>query len=362
MKLAARPAATELDLLESFSVVVPDTGALGEIQQIDDPKAATVSSAVLTGILRNPAGQQELKAAIEHAITFDRCSALPADRKLACQLDKATVNVGALFAQKVAGRVSTEVDPRLAYNTGAIVERAEGLLALYEEMGVPGDRVLVRIPATWEGIQAAKALEAKGIATHLILVYSFVQAVAAAQAGVSVVQPNIGRLHDWYVKHPGFPRDPKGPREDSGFTSDANPGLAMVERIYNLCHQAYPKTKVMVSGIRKPEEARSLSGVDFMVLSPPVLAALRGTPTLQGYNDGLSSESAAANEPRPQLSQQAAAAASFDKAELAPVTNQLLQEGLGMAGVQLLKEGVDGLVADIERLVPFFTSLTIGNE
>ena len=147
------------------------------------------------------------------------------------RIDTALANVGALFAKRVSGAVSTEVDPRVARDADAIVSRAKALLALYEERGVKRDRVLVRIPATWEGIEAAGRLEAEGTKTHVILVASFAQAAAAAQAGVAVVQPNIGALADWYRSHPNFPRNPKGPREDSGFSNaDFNPGIELAKR------------------------------------------------------------------------------------------------------------------------------------
>jgi len=119
----------------------------------------------------------------------------------------------------------------VARDADAIVARAKALLALYEKRGVNGEKVLIRIPATWEGIEAAGRLEAEGTKTHVILVSSFAQAAAAAQAGVSIVQPNIGALADWYRSHPNFPRNPKGPREDSGFShADYNPGIELAKR------------------------------------------------------------------------------------------------------------------------------------
>ncbi len=147
---------------------------------------------------------QQLQLAIERALTYEKCLLELEDMaKRACQYDKALANVGALFSQQVDGRVSTEVDPDVAYDTDAIITRAKHLMTLYEELGIKRNRVIMRIPATWEGIQAAGKLEAQGINTHLVLVYSFVQGAAAAQAGVSVIQPNVGRIYDWYCRHPG---------------------------------------------------------------------------------------------------------------------------------------------------------------
>ena len=147
-----------------------------ELFKVEDPKAATVSSAVLHGILQSPASMFEYKLAIERALTYEKCLLeLEGMAKRACQYDKALANVGALFSQQVAGRVSTEVDPQVAYDTQGIVTRAQHLMTLYDELGIKRDRVIVRIPATWEGIQAAGQLEKQGINTHLILVYRCVQ-------------------------------------------------------------------------------------------------------------------------------------------------------------------------------------------
>ncbi|CAL5225633.1 g8489 [Coccomyxa viridis] len=354
--------ATELEYLESHTTVVPDTLLLQNIEEIEAPKAATVSSAVLAGILRTPGALQEYKFAIENAINYDKCHSKKGEDRLACLLDKATVNIGTLFSKQVEGRVSTEVDPRLAYDTDALVKRAQNLLVQYKEMDIPQERVLLRIPGTWEGIQAAKQLEDQGVATHIILVYSLVQAIAAAQAGVSVIQPNIGRLDDWYAKHPGVIRDPKGPREDTGFMSAVNPGVRMAERIYNFCKKYHAKTQVMVSGIRKPADALALCGVDYLVVGPKVLATLKDSQTLQGYNDGLTSLPQEDEYAEPRLSPELAAKEEFEAFEREEVTKQIFEEGLGLAGVALLKQGVQGLVDDIDRMEPFFTNLSIGQE
>ena len=238
----------------------------------------------------------------------------------------------------------------MARDTDAIVSRARAMLALYEERGVKKDRVLIRIPATWEGIEAAGRLEAEGTATHVILVSSFAQAAAAAQAGVTIVQPNIGALADWYRSHPNFPRNAKGPREDSGF-SDASysPGIELAKRIWLFNQRFFAKTKVMVSGIRSKDDALALAGVDFLVAGPKVLEALRETPTRAGYNDGLSAASAPADDAVP-LTAEAAASTEFAEAETAKMTKQLFEEGLGTVGRDLLEEGLKKLCADVDRL------------
>ena len=236
------------------------------------------------------------------------------------------------------------------------------MLALYEERGIKAEKVLIRIPATWEGIEAAKRLEAEGKKTHVILVSSFAQAAAAAQAGVSVVQPNVGSLADWYRSHPNFPRNPKGPREDSGSlgASGYSPGIELAKRIWCYCRKFYPKTKVMISGIRSRDDALALAGVDFLVAGPKVLEALREMPTRAGYNDGLSAASAPADDVVA-LDAKAVAAAEFDAAETATMTKQLFEEGLGTVGRELLEEGLKKLCADVDRLASL-DSMVQGHE
>jgi transaldolase len=328
-------------------------------------KAATSSAGVIRGILRNPADLQQFKTAVERALVYDKCAALGGDAKAACQLDKALVNVAAIFAQQVEGRVSTEVDPRTAFDTDAVVERGRNLVALFQELGVPKDKFLLRIPATWEGIQAAKVLEAEGAATHIIMVYSFVQAAAAAQAGVSVLSPNVGRIGDFYQRNPGAIRDPKGPRQDAGTLpgQGGNPGIGLVQRIYNYVQQkTQGRTKVMVSGVRTSEEAFELAGVDYMTVSPSVLKSLQASATMSGYNDGLSGAAETGDTIERRLSPASAAEEEFSQQDAAPVTKESFQEGLDRAGLELLQQGVQGLVEAVERLIPDMSSIAIDAE
>lgn len=355
---------SELQALERLSVVVPDTMLMKEIQTLEAPKAATVSCGVLNGLLQAPGSQVEFKQAVERAVSYDQCKLeLGGISKNACHLDKALANVGALLAARVEGRVSTEVDPRCANDEEAIVNRGKHLMALYADLGVPADRVILRIPGTWEGIQAAGRLEKEGFATHIILVYSYVQGLAAAQAGVSLIQPNVGRIADWYARHPGVIRDPRGPREDSGFKSGTNPGATLVAELYNMCRKQYPKTRVMASGLRNKQDALSLAGCDFLVVSPRVLEQLGASPTLEGYNDGLhvDDSSTAATGVAAMLTPEGAQASELPAAE--DVTQQKLSEGMGLAGSELLAQGLGFLVDDAEALDPVFAGrLAVGTE
>lgn len=275
-------------------------------------------------------------------------------------MDKAMTNVGALFADEVEGRVATEIDIRNAHDRDRMVEQAHHLLGLYQELKVPKEKIILQFPGTWEGIQAARQLEQENVATLVSLVYSFVQAVAAAQAGVSVVQPNMGRLNDWYNSHPGVIRDPKGPREDSGYSSRTDPGHAFVKRIYNYCKKYHPKTLVMASGIRTKEDALAVAGCDFVIVGPRVLKALDDAPTVMGYNDGLTAESTQTGFERI-LSTEAAQSCDIDS-ELATVVYETFEEGLGLAGKELLTQSLDGLLQHVERVMPFFQGMAVGTE
>lgn len=358
------PAATEYELLEQYTTIVPDTVLLTK-QESDVPnKAATSSAGVIRGVLRNPADLQQFKIAVERAVVYDKCQGLSGAAKQACQLDKALVNVASIFAQQVEGRVSTEIDPRTAFDTDALVERGRNLMGLFEELEVPKDKYLLRIPATWQGIQAAKTLEAEGAATHIIMVYSFVQAAAAAQAGVSVISPNVGRIGDFYQRNPGAIRNPRGPRQDAGSLAQGdNPGIGLVQRIYSYVQQATKgRTKVMVSGVRTTKEAFELAGVDYMTVSPSVLKSLQASATMAGYNDGLSGSAETGDTIERRLSPDTAAAEEFSQSETAIVTKESFDEGLDQAGLELLQQGVQSLVDAVERLVPDMGSIAIDAE
>ncbi|KAL4446251.1 hypothetical protein ABPG77_003058 [Micractinium sp. CCAP 211/92] len=366
---SSRTSSTELQRLEALSTVVPDVLLSQSLQKVEAPKAATSSRSVLAGIMNTPASMRRYKFAIEQARFYDKCNLASGGDKTACQVDKALVNVGSMFLETVTGRVSTEVDPRVAYDTDKLVARGRQIIDMYDEVGVDKDRVLLRMPATWPAIVAAKKLEAEGIACHLVLVYSFVQGAAAAQSGISVVQPNVGRLHDWYNRHPGVIRDPNAPREMSamakaGYGVDQiNPGLLLVEKIYNYIHKYHGgRTKVMASGLRTKAEALALAGCDFLVVGPKVLTGLDSSATLDGYNTGLSAVEEVPFSVEARLSPELAQQAEFVPAELDTIDEGRFNEYLGMAARDLLSEGVQRLVEDANRLEPFFLNLAAGNE
>lgn len=355
---STRTGANELQALARMSNVVPDTLLL---ESAVTPKAATVSSLLLSWILSNEQlGMKLYQNAIEASLNYDKCLAHKGDARLTCQLDKALTNVGSLLAGRVEGRVCTEIDPRLANDADAVVKRAHSLLSLYDEAGVKRDKLIFRVPATWAGIQAAGQLEKEGVATQAFHIYSFVQGVAAAQAGVSVVQPNVGRTRDWYNKHPGIIRDPHGPREDSGFSSAIDPGQRLASQVYTYCKKFHPKTQVMASGLRTKEDALALAGCDYLVLTSKVMADLEASPTLQGYNSGFTAATDSLEDDGIERMLSVQAAQASDVADKGQISEAQFNEQLGPAGEELLKQGLSGLVRDVETVLPFFKSRATG--
>ena len=308
---------------------------------------------------------------MEQASFYDKAqNAATAEEAAALRVDKALVNVGAMFLENVTGRVSTEVDPKHAYDAAALTARGRQLVALYREVGVAPERVILRLPATWAGIRAAEELEREGAATHLVLVYSFAQGAAAAQAGVSVIQPNVGALADYYQRNPGLIRNPKGPRQAATAVPDTfaeleNPGLLLVQDLYCFVKKYHPKTLVMASGLRSKQEALSLAGCDYLVVGPRVLEALAAGSTLAGYNDGLRAQGEASDDEggvAAALTQTLADAAEFSDRERAELDEDTFLDRLGPAGETLLRDGVARLQSDASRLEELLQSVASGQE
>jgi len=344
--------------------VIPDSQLSECLDKGSKMKAGTSSRRILAGIMANPTSFGKFKFAIEQA-RFYKPKGVPASELPLVQVDKALVNAAALMLEDVSGKVSVEVDPRAAYDTDKLVAKGLQLIALFAEIGVSKDEVLLRMPATWEAIQAARKLELEGYATHLVCMYSYAQAVAAIQAGVSVIQINIGRINDWYDKHPGVIRDPKGPREDmamalAGYGAPLeNPGLPLVRSIYNYCHQKGAKTKIIVSGMRTKNEAISLAGCDYLVIGPQVINALKSSVTLEGYNDGLRASEGRFESFGPSLTPENAAASTIEELK---VTEENFNDKIGMMGRDLLQGYVDRLTADAKRLEPLLLNQAGGQE
>lgn len=372
--------ATELDYVAARSHVVPDTLLFSTGEGGGRPEAATVSAAVLNAALASAtltSAARPWAQAVAAGVAYDRCLGLsdPAARA-ACQLDKVLANVAALAAEGVAGRVAVELDPRLSGDSAALVARADALLALLDEARVPRAKLVLRVPATWAGLQACRALEARGVATQAYLVFSLVQAAAATQAGVSVISPNVGRTRDFYLKFPNAVKDAAGPREDAGgasLFSAADPGVALARRVYTYAKKfggaeaGFPAPPlVMASGLRSRADVLAVAGCDFVVVPAGVLAQLEAASTVSGYNDGLSAAGGPGDDERlpggaslrpltPEL-----AAADEAVEELPPLTEAAFEDGLGMAGGALLSAGLSGMCYEADRLARTLRDMVAG--
>jgi len=335
------------------STIVPD--GFGAEQE---RAAATVSYGLLVGIIKSEAslGYKPLENAIAAARTYSK--------DIDIQVAKAFVNVGALLAEQVSGKVSTELDPRLAHDADGLVAKAKTLAGLYKDVGIPKDKILFRLPATFEGIKATKELEKSGLSCHVFMVYSLSQATAAAEAGASVINPNIGRTRDFFIKNPNMIRNPKGPRQDAGIPGGIDPGIQLAVEVYNYLKCHYPKTAVMATGIRSREDALALAGYDFLVLPPPVIETMKQTTTISGYNDGLQATEPIAEGVMPRVvSPQNAKAANPEKVDTKDVMSNTssFEQALGMAGKELLSAGLASSLKDVQALASL-SKATSGNE
>lgn len=242
---------SKLEQLKQFTTVVADTGDLDAIARLQ-PVDATTNPSLLLKAASLPRYAEHLQAAM---------SGCCGDIGLGCDLF--AVAVGQEILKLIPGRISTEVDARLSFDTEAMVQRGERLIGLYEQAGVSRDRVLIKLASTWEGIRAAERLEKSGIQTNLTLLFCFTQAVACAEAGVFLISPFVGRIYDWYKKHEG--RD---------YSGSEDPGVQSVSRIYDYYKTHGYKTVVMGASFRNTGQIEALAGCDRLTISPELLGQL----------------------------------------------------------------------------------------
>lgn len=243
-----------LDQLRAFTTVVADTGDFNAMRAYS-PRDATTNPTLIVKAVAQPA-----YVGLVDEVVRQHSSEAPE-----ALVDRLLVRFGCEILSIIPGRVSTEVDARLAFDADATVARALRMIDRYEEAGIDRARVLIKIAATWEGIRAARVLESRGVRCNLTLLFSLTQAVACADAGVTLISPFVGRILDWYKRRDG--RD-FGPEED--------PGVLSVRRIYDyLKHYGY-KTEVMGASFRSIEQIRALAGCDLLTISPELLEQLRG--------------------------------------------------------------------------------------
>ncbi|MFM2079954.1 MAG: hypothetical protein RLZZ124_680, partial [Cyanobacteriota bacterium] len=254
-----------LDQLAAMTVVVADTGDIDAIRQFT-PRDATTNPSLILAAAQIPAYQNLIDSALRES--REVCgSAAAAEEVVREALDEICVIFGREILRIVPGRVSTEVDARLSFDTEATITKARKLIGLYRQAGISRDRVLIKIASTWEGIRAAEVLEKEGIHCNLTLLFSFAQAVAAAEAGVTLISPFVGRILDWHLKNSG--RDSYPGAED--------PGVISVTQIFNYYKTYGYKTEVMGASFRNIDEIIELAGCDLLTISPALLDQLRST-------------------------------------------------------------------------------------
>lgn len=246
---------TKLDQLGRMSTVVADTGDLESIKAFKPVDCTTNPTLILKAV-----GTPGAKELVDEAINWGRN--LGGDR-VAAIADRLAISVGTVMAGFVPGRVSTEVDADLSFDTAATVAKARQIIAAYQERGIGRERILIKIAATWEGIQAAKILQAEGIDTNLTLIFSQAQAIACADANVFLISPFVGRILDWHVKADG-----------KQFQPEEDPGVLSVRSIYRYFKAHGIKTVVMAASFRSIGEIEALAGCDRLTISPALLKEL----------------------------------------------------------------------------------------
>jgi transaldolase len=251
-----------LESLKQYTTVVADTGDIEAIAQYR-PHDATTNPSLLFQAAQMPAYRNLVEEAAEVASEQGGTQQRMAEEFI----DRLFVLFGSKILEVVPGRVSTEVPASLSFDTAGTVAKARKLISLYEKKGISPKRVLIKIASTWEGIRAAEILESEGIHCNLTLLFSFAQAAACAQAGVTLISPFVGRIYDWYKKEHG----------GTDTAPDQDPGVASVKRIYNYYKKFGYKTQVMGASFRNVNQIVRLAGCDLLTISPELLKKLENT-------------------------------------------------------------------------------------
>ncbi|TDK27165.1 transaldolase [Luteimonas aestuarii] len=251
--------ATQLEQLRSLSAVVADTGDIDAIARFR-PMDATTNPSLLLKAASLPAYASHIDASLANASGLG-------DARVADACDRLAVAIGGEILKLIPGRVSTEVDARLSFDTQATIDKAHRLVALYDDAGIGTDRLLIKIASTWEGIRAAEQLEREGIHCNLTLLFSFAQAVACAEAGVYLISPFVGRILDWHLANGA----------DKPATPQDDPGVQSVQRIWSYYKHHHYDTVVMGASFRNPAQVLALAGCDRLTISPDLLEALEAS-------------------------------------------------------------------------------------
>jgi transaldolase len=304
-----------LDSLKQFTTVVADTGDIESMRQFK-PQDATTNPSLLLKAAQQPQYRPLVDAALTDA------DAAPGARRAEAFMDRLAVNFGKEILKIVPGRVSTEVDARLSFDREATIAKARELIGLYEQAGIARERILIKVGSTWEGIRAAGELEKEGIHCNLTLLFSFAQAVACAEAGVTLISPFVGRIYDYYRKERG-----------AEISAEDDPGVKSVTRIYNYYKKFGYTTQVMGASFRKVDQIVDLAGCDLLTISPDLLDALQKT-------DG---------EITPKLTPDSALASFEEKISLDEKSYRFLHNQDPMA-VEKLSDGIRRFYDDGRRL------------
>ncbi|MDP5017514.1 transaldolase [Anabaena sp. UHCC 0187] len=256
-----------LEALRAVTVVVADTGDIQSIEQFK-PQDATTNPSLITAAAQMPEYQDIVDQTLLKA-KKDAGAGASQDQVVSLAFDRLAVSFGLKILQIIPGRVSTEVDARLSYDTDATVAKARDLIAQYKAAGISKERVLIKIASTWEGIKAGEILEKEGIHCNLTLLFGLHQAIACAEAGITLISPFVGRILDWYKKDTG---------KDS-YPAAEDPGVLSVTTIYNYYKKFGYKTEVMGASFRNIGEITELAGCDLLTISPGLLTELRNTVT-----------------------------------------------------------------------------------
>lgn len=255
---------TQLDSLRKMTVVVADTGDIDAIKKYQPQDATTNPSLILSA-----SALPQYAPLIDEAIAYAKAQSADKTQQLIDAEDKLAVNIGLEILKIVPGRISTEVDARLSYDTQATVEKARKLIALYNAAGISNDRILIKIASTWQGIRAAEILEKEGINCNLTLLFSEAQARACAEAGVYLISPFVGRILDWY----------KANTDKKEYAPAEDPGVISVTKIYNYYKEYGYKTVVMGASFRNVGEIIELAGCDRLTIAPALLKELQENTT-----------------------------------------------------------------------------------
>jgi transaldolase len=316
---------SQLDSLRKSTVVVADSGDLEAIKKYK-PRDATTNPSLLL----KAAQMDQYRHLVDDAIAYAAKQSGDASAKAAAFMDELAVNFGCEILKIVDGRVSTEVDATLSFDVEGSIAKAQKFIKLYEGKKVPRERILIKLGSTWEGIRAAEVLEKQGIHCNMTLLFSFAQAVASAEAKVTLISPFVGRIYDWYKKSKGV--------EDIPIADD--PGVASVRRIYDYYKKFDYKTEVMGASFRKVEQIVELSGCDLLTIAPDLLEKLAKA-------DG---------ELPPKLTVERAKVSDAEKIHLDEKTFRWMQNEDAMANDKL-SEGIRNFNVDAKKLVEFAKKL-----